>query len=423
MSQIRAMIIGLIAGLLPTCLAAEGQRLQSILVLGQSDVYTPAYALERIAESANRPTIMASETFLRRGGVGGFLLLPGIIGRDAVRPAMRILAGESSSSIPPSNGDNVKPIFDWQQMQRWNVAASDLPPGSEIRFRMPTIWKQYRWQSMTALAVILLQALFIAGMLYEHRRRRAAEIESRGRMSELAHLNRRATVGEMTASIAHELNQPLAAILSNAEAAEFLLRAPSPDLKEIREILADIRRDNERASKVIRHLRGLLKKSEFDAQEVDLNETLRDVLRFLSVQALIHNVKLETDLLASAPRVQGDRIQLEQVILNLVLNGMDAVADQPNERRRIIAGTKPVDGKSVLVSVADFGQGIVAEQPARVFDPFFTTKEQGMGIGLSIARTIVEAHGGRIWAENRPGAGAAFHFSLPLASAGKGQSK
>jgi signal transduction histidine kinase len=386
---------------------------------GEGTFYSPAHALELVAESANRPIVIASETFLGHGGIGGFLLLPGVIGRDAGRQATQVLAGEPVSNIPLSAGDNVRPIFDWRQMQRWHVAESSLPQGSEIRFRTPTIVEQYRWQSLTAVAIILIQALLITGMLYERQRRHLAEVEARRRMSELAHLNRRATAGEMTASIAHELNQPLAAILSNAEAAESLLKRPSPDLVEIGEILLDIRRDDERASGVLKHLRSLLKKGEFEAQLIDINETVRDVFQFLAVQALVRSVKLETDLAATALHVWGDRIQLEQVVLNLAMNAMDAAEHQPKDRRRVIGRTEPGNGKSVIVSVVDFGQGIPAEGLARIFDPFFTTKEQGMGVGLSIARTIVEMHRGRIWADQRPGGGAVFCISLPLASADK----
>jgi signal transduction histidine kinase len=381
----------------------------------------PAHALGRLADHASRPIIIASEAFLGHGGIGGFLLLPGQIGHDAGKLAMRILHGESASEIPLSDGDYVRPIFDWRQMQRWHVAASALPKGSEVRFRTPGMWEQYRWQSLTALSIILVQALLITGMLYEHRRRRLAEIEARRRMSELAHLNRHATVGEMTASIAHELNQPLAAILTNAEAAESLLKAPAPDLAEIGEILLDIRRDDERASGVIKHLRSLLKKSEFEAQLIDLNETVRDVFQFLSVQALIRSVRLEIDLAPWPLHTWGDRIQLEQVVLNLAMNAMDAAEQQPKERRRVVGRTEAGKGKCVIVSVLDFGQGIPAEGLARVFEPFFSTKEQGMGIGLAIARTIVEAHRGRIWAEHRPGGGAIFYVSLPRVSADKGQ--
>jgi signal transduction histidine kinase len=390
---------------------------------GEGTYFPPAHALGLLAEHANRPIIIASEAFLGHGSIGGFLLLPGEIGRDAGRLAMRILAGESASDIPLSAGDYVRPVFDWRQMQRWRVAASRLPEGSEIRFRTPTVWEQYRWQSLTALSIILVQALLITGMLYERRKRRLAEIEARRRMSELAHLNRQATAGEMTASIAHELNQPLAAILSNAEAAESLLKAPAPDLAELGEILLDIRRDDERASGVIRHLRSLLKKSEFDAKLIDINETVRDVFQFLSVQSLVRSVRLETDLPATPFYVWGDRIQLEQVVLNLAMNAMDTAEHQPRERRRVIGRTEATKGKSVIVSVVDFGQGIPSERLLRVFDPFFTTKEHGMGVGLSIARTIVDAHGGRIWAEQGPAGGAVFRVSLPLASADKGRNK
>lgn len=387
---------------------------------GEGTYYPPAKALELVAEHANRPIIIASETFLGHGGIGGFLLLPGVIGHGAGRLAMRILAGEAPSKIPVSAGDNVRPIFDWRQMQRWNVAASRLPEDSEIRFRSPTMWEQYRWQSLTAMTIILVQSLLITGLFYERERRRVAEIEARRRMSELAHLNRQATAGEMTASIAHELNQPLAAILSNAEAAESLLKAPRPDIAEIGEILLDIRRDDERASSIIRHLRSLLRKGESEAQLININETVRDVFKFLSVQALIRSVTLETDLAPSAVHVWGDRIEFEQVILNLAINAIDAVEHQPKERRRVVGRTQPGEDNSVIISVADFGEGIPAERLARVFDPFFTTKEQGMGVGLSIARTIVEAHRGRIWAEERPGGGAVFSVALPLASDDKG---
>jgi len=178
-----------------------------------------------------------------------------------------------------------------------------------------------------------------------------------------------------------------------------------------------------RASGVIKHLRSLLKKGEFEAQLFDINQTVRDVFQFLSVQALIRNVRLETDLAMSALYVWGDQIQLEQVILNLAMNAMDAAERQPKERRRVIGRTEAGIGTSVIVSVIDFGQGIPTEGLARVFDPFFTTKEQGMGIGLSIARTIVEAHRGRIWAEHRPGGGAVFHVSLPIAPADKERAK
>ncbi len=213
---------------------------------GEGTFYPPATALALIAETANRPIIVDAETFLAPGGIGGFVLVPDLIGADAARLALRILDGESPSNIPPATG-GVKPLFNWGQMQRWQVSKSSLPAGSEIRFREPGLWEKYRWQSY-AFCVVLLQAGLIVVPLYERKRRHHAEFESRHRMSELAHVNRSATAGELSSSIAHELSQPLGAILTNTETAELILSGPSPDLGEVREILADIRRDELRAN-------------------------------------------------------------------------------------------------------------------------------------------------------------------------------
>ena len=383
---------------------------------GEGTYYSPAAALARVAESANRPIVITSDTFLGRSGVGGFLLLPDSIGREAGEVAMRILDGEAPSSIPPFSGDNVKPIFDWRELKRWNVDEANLPTGSEVRFREPSFWERYYWHSTIVASVVLVQALMIATLLRERRLRFLAEVEARQRMSELAHLNRRATVGEMSASIAHELNQPLAAILINAEAAQQVLRHPAPDLGEISEILDHIRRDDQRAAEVIHRLRSFLKRDPAERRELDLNATVGEVFRFLSVQALTHDVELATEPSSANIRVKADKIQLQQAILNLVVNAMDAVAHLPDDRRRVVGRTSLADGNQALVSIADTGDGVLAERVTEIFKPFFTTKAQGMGIGLSIAHTIVEAHGGRIWAENAPSGGAVFHVSLPLAT-------
>jgi signal transduction histidine kinase len=384
---------------------------------GEGTYYLPAAALALVAEAANRPIIITSDTFIGRTGVGGFLLLPEIIGREAGRVALRILDGEAASNIAPVVGDNVKPIFDGRQLKLWNASEANLPPGSEVRFREQTFWEQYYWQSLTIAIVILMQALMITGLLHERRLRFSAEVEARQRMSELAHMNRHATAGELSASIAHEISQPLAAIMINAETAEQMLKKPAPDIAEIREILDNIRRDDGRASEIIRRLRQFLKKAPSETRELDLNETVAEVFRFLSVQALTHDVQLATDLSPGEIRVSGDKVQLQQAILNLVVNAIDAAANLPEDRRRIVGQTRLMDGNSALVSIIDAGNGILADKVTEIFKPFFTTKTQGMGIGLSIARTIVEAHGGRIWAENAPDGGAVFHISLPLSTA------
>jgi C4-dicarboxylate-specific signal transduction histidine kinase len=299
-------------------------------------------------------------------------------------------------------------------MQRWGVRESQLPPGSEIRFREPTFWESYRLQSIAIGAALLIQAALITILLHERKKRNNAEKEARTRMTELAHASRQATAGELSSSIAHELNQPLGAILTNAETAELILQSPSPDLTELKEILADIRRDDERASQVLKRLRGFLKRAPFEVKDVDLNDIMTEAFGFLAVQASTRNVALYLQPTAGDLRVSADPVQLQQVILNLVVNSMEALSAIPYGRA-VIGRTELNGGSSALISISDSGPGIPPEKLADVFDPFFTTKKQGMGIGLSIARTIVQAHKGRIWAENQPEGGAVFRLSMPLA--------
>ena len=381
---------------------------------GEGTYYPPAAAVSLIAEKANRPIVVASETFLEPGGTGGFVLLPDRIGEDAAKLALRILNGEAPSSIVPAVGDAVKPIFNWQQMQRWGISESNLPPGSEIRFREPSLWEKYRWQTIFIASVLLIQTALISVLLHERQRRNNAELESRHRMTELAHVNRQATAGEMSSSITHELNQPLGTILTNTETAELILSSPSPDLSELKEILADIRRDDVRASEVIRRMRSFLLRAPFEAKNIDINDTMRQVFDFLSVQASARNVAMYLNPSPEPLRVEGDPVQLQQVILNLIVNSMDAMAAMPYGRT-VIGRTEMNGASSAVISISDSGPGIPPEKLNEVFDPFFTTKKQGMGIGLSISRTIVQAHKGRIWAENQTGGGAVFHLSLPLA--------
>jgi signal transduction histidine kinase len=298
-------------------------------------------------------------------------------------------------------------------MQRWGIAESMLPPGSTIYFREPTLWERYWWQIALTITIVLVQAGLILVLLREHRRRQFAEVESQQRMAELAHVNRISTAGELASSIAHELNQPLGAILTNAETLNEILNSPTPDIAELKDIAKDILQDDRRASEVIRRMRSLLKKAPFELKNFDLNDLIGETLGVLSALAVGRKVELTSSITPDALPILGDRIQIQQVILNLVMNGIDAMKDTPSENRIISIRTSRVENLAEL-SVSDRGSSIPEDKLKEVFEPFFTSKAEGMGMGLSIARTIIEAHQGQIWAKNRDHGGASFRIRLPL---------
>jgi len=254
----------------------------------------------------------------------------------------------------------------------------------------------------------------IGGLLHERRRRRLAEVESRQRLAELAHVNRYSAAGELTTSIAHELNQPLGAILTNTETAELMLKGSSPNLDEVGEILADIRRDDQRASEMIRRLRGMLKRVPFEVRDTDLNDTVREVIGFLTALTDGNGIALKYTPAATELPIRGDVVQLQQVVLNLIMNAMDAISGVQAGKREI-GVTIRRSGACAEIRISDTGPGIAAGDLKNIFDRFFTTKPHGMGIGLAIARTIVEAHHGQISAENQSSGGALFTIRLPIA--------
>src|SRR5262245_11458391 len=247
----------------------------AINVDGAGATYLPHEALAAFADAANRPIVIDAETSIGFGGSGGLMVGPGPVAEDAAQRVLRILDGEDASRLPIEKGNFARPIFDWRQLDRFGISERNLPPGSEVRFRPLGMWEQYRWQMMAIATALLLQAVIITWLLLERDARRSAELASRSHMLEAIHLNRTATAGALSASIAHELNQPLGAILSNAEAAELLLAENPPDIGLLKDILSDIRQSDQRAAEIIEHLRKLLKRrSDVDLQEFDINEAI-----------------------------------------------------------------------------------------------------------------------------------------------------
>ena len=262
------------------------------------------------------------------------------------------------------------------------------------------------------------EGLFVLASIIDISKRKQAELEAARQRNELAHLSRVAILGELSGSLAHELNLPLTAILSNAQAAQRLLAHGDADLAEVCEILNDIVSEDKRAGEVIRRLRLLLKKGEVQQHSLGINEVVQDVLKLIRSDLVNQNVTVDIELAQNLPTVTGDPVQLQQVLLNLVVNACDAMTDCDTPERRLLVRTGMENGSSaVCVSVTDRGGSIPEEKMDQVFEPFFTTKAEGMGLGLSVCRTIIAAHRGKIWATNNPDCGATFHFSLPIEGA------
>ena len=378
---------------------------------GEGTFYVPAEALALIAMTANRPIVSTAETELGRGSIGGFLITASLIGESAARLAIRILDGEDAANIPVTVGDIVRPIFDWRQMQRWGVSEPSLPPGSEIRFREPTGWDRYKVQILAISAAILLQATFIIWLLYERRYRQRAEATARDTMSELTHVNRLAAAGELSASIAHEINQPLTGIVTRAGAARRWLARETPDIDKVRAALDKIEHAGLRASEIIQNIRALFKRDTHDRVPVDINRMILAVVALGRHEIQKHQIEVRTELDDRLPRVTGNEVQLRQVILNLLTNAVEAMHFAQPRVLRIRSRLSKLE--VVHVSIEDTGIGIGPSEAERIFKPLFTTKASGMGMGLSICRSIIENHDGRIWASQGIVSGSIFQFELP----------
>src|SRR5262252_1306902 len=370
-------------------------------------------ALTLLRETANAPIFSYLDSNFGHGIVGGPVISTDELGRTAAEVAVRILRGEPAGSFRTPPVELGVPTYDWRELQRWNVSEARLPAGSIVQFREPTLWERYRWQLASIFLALAVQSAMITWLLIERYGRRSAETESKHRLSQVIHLNRSAEIGALSASFAHEVRQPLAAIMMNVDLAERLLPDTAKD--GLRSALADTHEAAQHANEVIGRL-GMLLKPGSDTQQEELNlaEVIADAINMLSPEATKRGIILQADGLEGPLLVLGDRIHLQQVILNLANNGMDAMDDAVSSDRTMTIHASVQDGSMVEVSVSDSGPGIPNNKLADVFDTFYTTKKQGTGLGLSIARTIVEAYGGKIWAENRVVGGAVFRFTLPL---------
>jgi len=382
-------------------------------------------ALQRLHAVANAPINSIFDHQLGMGIVGGRLYESEGVGREAADVATRILNGEPASSISPRLFERRPPRYDWRELERWKINEKLLPPGSTVVFRGPTAWERYRGWIIGGVSIFVLQALLITGLLANlvkrHRVERSltvAEEEARHQREQINLLGRVSLLGEMTASLAHELNQPLSAIIANANAGKLFIHRDKLDLETMHEILADVAADARRAHGIIQDVRNTVKKGDSIRRRLDVNELVTKVAHIVRPDALGHSCDVETSLAGDLPAVQGDPVQIQQVLVNLVSNAFDAMNQIPPNQRRVEISTAGNGNGEVTLSVRDHGSGIRADAHGHLFDQFFTTKDQGLGMGLAIVRSIVEAHGGKIDAENVAGGGARFHFTLPVAKPG-----
>ena len=368
--------------------------------------------LTRLHAVANAPIFSYDESFFGREIVGGPVLMVADTGRQTASVAIRILGGEKPGDINMPPVQFARPMFDWREMQRWGISESRLPPGSEIFFRDPTAWERYRKEILAICAVLLAQIALIFWLINENRRRNRAEVLARNSISELTHMNRVATAGELSASIAHEVNQPLTGIVARASAARRWLAAEKPDLGKVRVALDQIETAGHRASDIITNVKSMFQRDTRDRSEIDVSKLIWTVMDLVYIDLRKHQIELKTELSDQLPPVLGNRIQLQQVILNLVMNAMDAMRSvQP----RVLSIKTALNGRDgVHISIADTGIGIDPSNLDQIFKPLFTTKEHGMGMGLSICRSIVESHNGRISVSAGQERGSIFQLVLPI---------
>jgi len=383
--------------------------------------FNPPDALRLISHASNSPVFGFVESHLGKGIVGGRLATLQWQIEKTAELTQRVLDGESPSSIPIVEEEGYRLVYDFKEIARWKILEISLPKGSILVNKEPNIFERYRPFILAASVFIVFQTFLIGYLVRLNRKQKKISlqlIEYEERYKELLRIDRTSRLGELTASLAHELNQPLTAILSTAQAALRFLESGSNDPALHREILQNIVQDDKRAADIIRSLRSMVKKEEVVRERVNVVEALSEVVAITHGELIRHNIQVETLLDAGLPPVLANKGQIQQVLLNLILNALDSLDQVADDRRTIILKTERGDGV-VRVAVIDNGKGIPLDDRERIFEPFFSTKSTGLGMGLSVCKTIITSHGGRIRAEKNPAGGATIAFELPVAGHGR----
>ncbi len=403
-----------LAEILRRCASLSDDSAILYLTFG-TDALGGAYPDERVVgvlhRTAKVPLFAKHDVMLGYGVVGGRLVSIDALASKTADVANRILNGvrPEGISVPPQSAS--PPIFDWRELQRWGIAESRLPPASVVRYRSPTLWQEYRLTVLSVIGALVIQSLLIVGLLYQRRARQRAEIESRRNLALAADASRRQTMSALTNSIAHELGQPLSAMIHNAQALEMMFTSNRATPETIGEILSDIRTQGVQATQIIDRHRTMLRSHELDKKPIDLHTVTHEALALVAHDIRARQIEAVVNLSRTPCVISGDQVLLQQVLVNLLVNAIDAMAEMPPTRRRLTIGTEVREGE-VALSVRDTGTGLPPNIEGKPFAPFVTTKSHGLGIGLTIARTIVEAHGGTLDARNNPEGGATFTVTL-----------
>jgi signal transduction histidine kinase len=384
-----------------------------VFVDGSGRPRIPPEVVAEVTHASSAPAYAPIATFFGQGIVGGFMDSYEAQGIAAADLATDILSGTRPDTLPTQTKPPHTFKIDARQLARWALPEANLPSDSIVLFGEPTLWEKHRNFVLVVATAFGLQSMVLAALLLQIHKRRQAEAESDRQRREVAHLMRVSMLGELSGAIAHELNQPLTAILAYAQAASRFLARATPDLGRIGAILGDIVHENNRASEVIRRLHRLLRKGESKLEPLDLNDLIESTLRLLNSELISRQIKVDVALVDDLPRTAGDLVQVQEVLLNLMMNAMDAMHDTAPSRRVIRVGTRSSGNGTIEAFISDRGHGVVEETRSQLFRPFFTTKSHGLGLGLSISSKIVRTHGGVLSVRNNEDGGATASFTLP----------
>jgi len=391
----------------------------------------PCYAIDiaiKIGERTNKPVFsFVDQLVINSGILGGRITSVKSIADWVSKVVWQVFKGKSITSI--DSGDfGHKYMYDWQKLKKWGIDEKKLPPNSIVQNRKYNFFELYKWRIIIGILILLFESFLIFILLRVNTKLKQSSIAlnkmnlrlketmaSHALLQEqVKQLDRVETIGTFTSAVAHEINQPLAAIRCNAQAAIRFLNAKQLDINQVKEALLDIVSDNKRAADVILWLRMIIKKDEPMCEELAVMDVIQEIVDLLQSEISINNVSISKDYMEGIPSVYCDKIQIQHVMINLLVNALDAVKEKPEGNREVQVSIRIEKNDNILVSISDSGSGIKIINLETVFDTFYTTKKKGMGIGLSICKSIVENHDGRIWASNNPQGGAVFSFTLPI---------